>query len=229
MESTVQPPQIIYEDNHLVVVDKPPLLATMGVDADEPSLVKWTKQWLKEKYQKPGNVYLGVVSRLDAFTSGILVLAKTSKAAARLTKQFQTRVPKKTYTAILESRPAQAKGRLTDWLIKDDALRRMVTCEPDHPGARKAELTYKTLGLDRDRALVQVCLLTGRKHQIRVQFASRGMPILGDRKYAGEQSFPRGIALHSTSLVFQHPVRPEEMSFRVEPPKYWKLARFGDK
>ena len=229
MESTAQPPQVIYEDNHLVVVDKPALLATMGVGEDEPSLVKWTKQWLKTKYQKPGNVYLGVVSRLDAFTSGILVLAKTSKAAARLTKQFQNKAPLKTYTAILENRPAHPKGSLTDWLVKDDGLRRMVVCQPDRPGSRKAELTYETLGYDRDRALVRIRLLTGRKHQIRVQFASRDLPILGDRKYAAEHSFPRGIALHSTSLVFQHPVRPEEMSFRVEPPKYWKLGRFGHK
>ena len=158
-----------------------------------------------------------------------MVFAKTSKAAARLTKQFQTRTPQKTYTAILEHLPPEPTGTLTDWLVKDDGQRRMVTCEASRPGARRAELSYETLGRDRDQALVRVRLLTGRKHQIRVQFASRDMPILGDRKYASEHPFPRGIALHSTSLVFQHPVRLEEMSFRVEPPKYWKLGRFGRK
>ena len=222
-------PKVIHEDNHIIVIDKPPLLATMGAQAGEPSLVKWTKAWLKRKYNKPGNVYLGVVSRLDAFTCGLVVLAKTSKAAARLTRQFQNGEPQKTYTAILETRPKQRSGRLMDWIRKDDSLRRMVICDAGDEAARKAELTYQVLGFAGPLALVEVNLLTGRKHQIRVQFASRNRPILGDRKYSAKNQFPEGIALHSSGLVLEHPVRREEMSFRIEPPRYWKMERFADK
>lgn len=229
MTQSTSNPKVIYEDNHIIVIDKPPLLATMGVQSHEPSLVKWTKAWLKQKYNKPGNVYLGVVSRLDAFTCGLVVLAKTSKAAARLTRQFQSGEPEKTYTAILETRPKKRSGRLTDWIRKDDARRRMVVCDAADEGARKAELTYQVIGFAGPLTLVSVDLLTGRKHQIRVQFASRNRPILGDRKYSAKNRFSKGVALHSSALVLEHPVRREEMSFRIEPPEYWELDRFAGK
>ena len=229
MKSPQTSPSVIYEDNHILVIDKPPLLATMGVQADEPSLVTWTRAWLKEKYDKPGNVYLGVVSRLDSFTSGLIVMAKTSKAAARLTRQFQSGEVQKVYTAILEGRPAERAGQLTDWICKDDARRRMVVCQAGHAGAKRAELRYQVSGTQGTLTLVEIELLTGRKHQIRVQCSSRGWPVLGDRKYDATGKFPKGIALHSSSLTFLHPVRREELSFRVAPPRYWNLGRFTGK
>ena len=229
MNQQAATPTVIHEDNHIIVIDKPPLLATMGVQADEPSLVNWTKSWLKKKYDKPGNVYLGVVSRLDAFTSGLIVLARTSKAASRLTQQFRAGEVSKTYTAILEDRPLEMAGHLTDWIRKDDVRRRMVICNEDATGAKRAELRYQVSGYHGRLALVMIDLLTGRKHQIRVQFSSRGTPILGDRKYNAAGKFHKGIALQSSSLVFQHPVRREELSFRIEPPGYWKLGRFAIK
>jgi 23S rRNA pseudouridine1911/1915/1917 synthase len=220
---------VIYEDNHIIVIDKPPLLATMGVRADQPSLVQWTKAWLKRKYDKPGNVYLGVVSRLDAFTTGLVMLARTSKAAGRLTKQFQAGEVQKTYTAILEQRPTDAAGRLVDWMVKDDLRRRMIVTQPETVGAKRGELEYQVSGYDGPLTLLRINLLTGRKHQIRVQFSSRGWPVLGDRKYSGKRPFGPGIALQSSALQFVHPVRQEPLSFRIEPPAGWDLARFGNK
>ena len=226
-------PKVIHEDNHLIVVDKPPLLATMGVSADEQSLVTWTKDWLRAKYDKPGNVYLGVVSRLDAFTSGLVVLAKTSKAAARLTKMFQSGEVKKIYTAILEGRmdppPADSNDEFTvvDWVRKNDQRRRMEVVEEGSPESKRAELRYRVVGVSGQLTLLRVQLITGRKHQIRVQFAEMGMPVFGDRKYGAKQEFAPGIALQSTFLSFEHPVKRVELNFQIEPPQHWKLSRFG--
>lgn len=227
-------PTVIHEDNHIIVIDKPPLLATMGVSENEDSLVKWTKNWIREKYDKPGNVFLGVVSRLDSFTCGLIVFARTSKAAGRLTRQFQEGKVTKHYLAVLEDRLetgepwSGSKGdRLVDWLKKDDGRRRMVVVPPNTEGAKRAELTYQVLGWHQQQTLVRVQLLTGRKHQIRAQFSSRGAPVLGDRKYDGNGDFRPGIALQSSSLVFEHPVKHIEMNFQVEPPKRWNLGRFG--
>lgn len=225
-------PEVIHEDNHILVIDKPPGLATMGAREGEDSLVNWTRSWLKKKYNKPGNVYLGVVSRLDAFTTGLIVLARTSKAAGRLTRQFQAGEVEKMYTAILEQRPPELQGHLVDRVIKNDQRRRMVVVEEGSgasglPGAKRAELRYRVTGFHGSLTLVEIQLLTGRKHQIRVQFSTRGMPILGDRKYDATGSFfSRAIALQASSLSFEHPVRRERMSFRIEPPARWKLGRF---
>ena len=227
MQPVKRQPQVIHEDNHLIVINKPPLLATMGAARGEPSLVDWARQWIKRKYDKPGNVYLGVVSRLDAFTCGLIVFARTSKAAARLTKQFQSGQVSKTYTAILEGELSATEGRLVDWIVKNDAQKRMVVCDQNHPQARRAELEFRQIGQFKQLSCIRVNLLTGRKHQIRVQFASRGTPVLGDRKYGGSAEFAPGIALQSSTLAFQHPVRREEMSFTIEPPKHWKMGRFS--
>ena len=231
MNDSNREPSVIHEDNHIIVINKPPLLATMGVAEDEQSLVTWTRDWLKAKYNKPGNVYLGVVSRLESFTTGLIVMAKTSKAAGRLTKQFQLGEVDKKYTAILEQRPDEDQGTLVDWVIKDDRRKRMVVVsdEQNRKGSKRAELKYRVLGFHGDLTLVEVELLTGRKHQIRLQFSDRGWPILGDRKYQGLEKFYRGIALQSSELSFLHPVRRDRMSFRIELPKRWNSARFHTK
>ena len=231
--------RILYEDNHLFVYDKPPRLATMGAEPGESSLVEQVKCYLKQKYNKPGNVFLGVVSRLDSFTSGVIVLARTSKAAARLSQQFSSRGVTKEYLAILEGIPSGASNHwceLQDWLVKDDRKRRMVVVDEGRVGAKEAKLQFRMLSrvaadcqqLD-TLCLVQIRLETGRKHQIRVQFSSRGTPVYGDRKYGAAMDGLEGIRLLSHQLSFQHPVTKKRMGFYAGIPKNWQIRRFpGD-
>lgn len=218
----------------MLVLNKPPLLATMGVQAGEDSLVSRGKKYLQKKYQKPGNVYLGVVSRLDAWVSGLIVLARTSKAAGRLNDQFRNRLTKKTYLAIVpDRRSLPESGELRHRLTKDERKRRMIA-HPENglavqpPGSQLAVLNFVTLARYNLNRLIEIQLHTGRKHQIRVQLASCGCSILGDRKYGSEFDFARGIALHSYRLELKHPTRKENLVFQVDPPSYWNLARFAD-
>ena len=219
--STMPSPEVIFEDNHLLVVNKRAGIATMGTPAGEPSLVDEAKAYLKLKYDKPGNVYLGVVSRLDAPVSGVLVFARTSKAAARLTKQFQQREVDKVYWALVP-KGLPTSGICEDWVVHQERNRRMVTCDPNHPGAAFARLSYETLGHRGTCQHLAIQLETGRKHQIRLQLAERGHPILGDAKYGSERKFPRGIALHAQSLEFTHPVGKQPLRFEASPPSSWE-------
>lgn len=213
---------VLYEDNHLLVVDKPAHLPTMGVPEGEPSLLAEAKQYIKQKYHKPGNVYLGVVSRLDAPVTGAVVIARTSKAAARLTKQFRLRTVQKCYWALLEKLPDPAAGMLVDWLRRDERHRRMHISSSSHPEAQEARLTYRTLRRVAAAVLVEVELLTGRKHQIRLQLSHHGVPILGDRKYDSKRKFPHGIALHARSLRFEHPVLQTPVEVVAPLPPAWR-------
>jgi 23S rRNA pseudouridine1911/1915/1917 synthase len=247
----------LYEDNHLLAVNKPAMLPTMGVAADRPSLLTLAKEYVRRRYNKPGNVYLGIVSRLDAPVTGIVLLARTSKAAGRLSQQFRERDVEKIYWAIVEGRVDPPNGRLIDFLRKDERHRRMHVSSPETPGAQRAELEYRLLmpdketGRQRDKetgrqgdketqldnellgfassswrfdsvSIVEVRLLTGRKHQIRVQLSHAGFPIVGDRKYGARKTFPLGIALHSRRLVFNHPVRKMEIAIEAPPPTTWR-------
>ena len=185
------PLKVIYEDNHLLVIDKPAPLATMGAEAGQPSLAEMAKDYLRVKYNKPGNVYVGVVSRLDAFVTGVIVLARTSKAAARLTDQFRRRTVEKTYWAIVADPLPDQAGTLEHHVFKNDARHRMeVAGRRDQlpPDAKLARLKYQVIASDQQRSLVEVKLETGRKHQIRVQLESIGCPVVGDRKYGSESS-----------------------------------------
>lgn len=222
-------PQVLFEDNHLLVVNKPAVLATMGAEKGEPSLLGDCKAYLKEKYSKPGNVFLGVVSRLDSFVTGAIVFARTSKAAARLTKQFQDGSVTKKYWAIVASEQVRQHGVLEDWLIKNDRRRRMETTSEKREGAKLAKLRYRKLDSlpASGQHLIEVELLTGRKHQIRVQLSEQGMPIIGDRKYDSKISFSNGIALHAKELSFDHPTSKSRITIHCEPPKYWKIHRFS--
>ena len=213
--------QILYEDNHLLVVNKPADLATMGVSDNEPSLWRRACAYLKAKYAKPGNVYLGVVSRVDATVTGAVVFARTSKAAARLSEQFREAAVGKIYWALVERPPDPPRGACTDWLLKDEPRRRMMLVAPTVPGAQEARLTYRTLEQLGTATLVEVRLETGRKHQIRVQLAARGWHVLGDEKYGARTRFPRGIALHARRLVIDHPVRHEPLEIVAPLPAYW--------
>ncbi len=215
------PMSVLYEDNHLLAVLKPAQLPTMGVSADKPCLLKLARQYIKRKYNKPGNVYLGTVSRLDAPVTGVVVFARTSKAAARLNEAFRRREVEKIYWAIVEGRPSP-RGRYTDWLVKDERHRKMHRVDPSHPGASEARLAYKCTKRIQGGSFVEIELETGRKHQIRLQFGDRGHAILGDRKYGGRAGdFPRGIALHARRLTLTHPVRRDCLELVAPLPASW--------
>jgi 23S rRNA pseudouridine1911/1915/1917 synthase len=213
---------IVYEDNHLLAVNKPPGMPTMGVAEHEASLVRRAKQYIKRRFHKPGNVYLGIMSRLDAGTSGVVVFARTSKAAARLTEQFRNRKVQKTYWAIVEGRPGPASGDLTDWVRKDETRQRMMIVSSDAAGAQEARLRYRTLRAVGSGTLLEIELLTGRKHQIRLQLATRGWPVWGEAKYASAPQFPAGLALHARRLVIEHPVRREPLELVAPLPRAWR-------
>jgi len=216
------PLKILYEDNHLLVVEKPAGLPTQGVAEGTPSVVTRAKAYLKQKYRKPGNVYLGVVSRLDAFVSGVLVLARTSKAATRLTEQFRSSTVGKVYQALVERPPDPPTGELTHWLLKDDKERRIEVVPPRTKNAQHARLSYRTLHKHRRGTLVEIELHTGRKHQIRVQLAEIGCPIVGDRKYGSRQPLAdMAIALHAVRLTIEHPTTRQPLTVESPLPENW--------
>jgi len=212
---------ILHIDNHLLVVNKPALLATQGAAEGQDSLVVRARSYLKREFDKPGNVYIGVVSRLDAFVSGVVVLARTSKAADRLTKQFAYGNVRKRYRALVAAPPSPPRDECVDWLIKDDDAQRMIVCADEHDGGKRAVLRYATIGKTGGLTALDIELVTGRKHQIRVQLAHRGYPIVGDRKYGSRHKFPRGIALHAAELEIKHPVTKDGMVFVAARPGYW--------
>ncbi|MBX7166483.1 MAG: RluA family pseudouridine synthase [Pirellulales bacterium] len=218
-------PTILYEDNHLLVVNKPVGLPTMGVEADRPSLIAWAKEDLRLRYEKPGNVYLGIVSRLDTLVSGVVVIAKTSKAASRLTEQFRQRTVEKIYWGLVEPSFEPAAGELRDWVYAPGHRRAVRSVAADRAGARDAVLEFRRLVRLPRAALVEIRPHTGRKHQIRVQFSQHGFPLLGDRKYGSRRTFPAGIALHARRLTLRHPVRDETLSWTAPLPAYW--SEFG--
>jgi 23S rRNA pseudouridine1911/1915/1917 synthase len=246
--------EVLYEDNHLLAVNKPALLPTMGVADDRPSLLAVAKEYIRRKYNKPGNVYLGIISRLDAPVTGVVLLARTSKAAARLSQQFRERDVEKVYWAIVEGHVEPRAGTLTDFMRKDERHRRMHIAEQNTVGAQRAELSYYVLLTDKETgrqgdketrslaspglpvslspclgpvSLVEVRPLTGRKHQLRLQLANAGYPIVGDRKYGSGRAFSPGIALHSRRLVVVHPVSKMQIEIEAPPPPAWKRLLDG--
>lgn len=219
--------EVLFEDNHLLVVNKPAHLPTMGVAEERPSLLREAKTYIKKKFEKPGNVYLGIVSRLDAPVTGIVLMARTSKAAARLTRQFRERSVEKRYWAVVEGRVDPPADRCVDWLRKDERHRHVRVCRPGNPEGKEAILEYQTLQQLGRLSLLEIQLLTGRKHQIRVQLAQRDYPILGDRKYGSRRDFPSGIALHARRLRFEHPVRHEPIEITASLPAAWSRFRGG--
>lgn len=203
--------EVLYEDNHLLLVNKPAGVLTQGDATGDATLPDQVKAYLKEKYQKPGNVFCGVVHRLDRPVSGVVALAKTSKALERLTAAFRTRAVEKVYWALVTRRPAEASGTLVHWLTKNES-RNVVTAHPrEVPGSQRAELDYQVLHEVGPYWLLEIRPLTGRPHQIRVQLAA-GLraPIAGDVKYGAAAPLPdpRAIALHARRLTVPHPTRP---------------------
>lgn len=216
---------MLYEDNHLLVVNKPAGLPTMGVAEGEPSLLASCKEYVKRAYNKPGNVYLGVVSRLDAPVTGVVLMARTSKAAARLSEAFRNRDTEKTYYAVVEGVPEEPEATLEHYLRKDERHRRVHVTTSAAEGAQLARLSYAVAAEAGGLALLRVTLDTGRKHQIRVQLAKAGRPIVGDRKYGASREFEPGIGLHSRRLRVSHPVRPEACTFVALLPESWRGSK----
>ena len=199
--------EVLFEDNHLLVVDKPAGLLTLPSEGVEDSAVERGKAYLKEKYNKPGNVYLHQAHRLDRAASGIVVLAKTSKALSRLNKQIREGVWEKQYIVRLDKKPSTKEGELINYMRKEKYRASIV--EEDAPFAKRAHLTYRV----RDDGLIEVRLITGRYHQIRLQFAAIGCPIRGDRKYGSKKrGATEGIDLHHRRLDFMHPVKQERIT-----------------
>lgn len=218
---------VLYEDNHLLVVNKLAGLATQGAAAGEESLVSRARAYLKEKYNKPGNVYVGVVSRLDAAVTGVVVLARTSKAAARLSEQFREAEVAKTYWAAVEGKVSHPSGVLVNWLAKDERQRKMVVV--DSVAGQEARLRFRQLAsLTPRQTLLEVNLETGRKHQIRVQLAHFGCPIVGDTRYGASQRFSSGIALHARRLQIAHPTQNRYCEFVAPLPASWRSLKLEE-
>jgi 23S rRNA pseudouridine1911/1915/1917 synthase len=220
---------VLYEDNHLLAANKPAMLPTMGVAQDRPTLLALAKEYVRRKFNKPGNVYLGIVSRLDAPVTGVVLMARTSKAARRLTEQFRTRHVEKVYWALVEGRVNPPTATLRSFLRKDERHRRMHTTHANAPDAQLAELNYRVLSDGSPKAargagvtLLEIQLLTGRKHQIRVQLADAGFPIVGDRKYGSRRMFPSGIALHARRIAVDHPVQKSRLEIVAPLPASWR-------
>jgi 23S rRNA pseudouridine1911/1915/1917 synthase len=212
---------VLYEDNHCLAVNKPARLLTMGDATGERTLLEVAKDYIKQKYDKPGAVFLGVVHRLDRPVSGVVLFARTSKAAARLSEQFRERSVEKVYRAIVEGVPPEREAVLQDWLWKDPGRNVTQTVREGIPGAQQAALAIRRLKTNGSRSLVEVKPVTGRSQQIRVQLASRGWPILGDAKYGSDVSLDGSIALHACSLTFAHPTKGEQVRVTADEPDVW--------
>lgn len=214
--------EILYEDNHCLAVNKPARLLTMGDSTGQPTLLDHCKQYIKAQYNKPGAVFLGVVHRLDRPVSGVILFARTSKAAARLSEQFRARTINKVYRAIVSGRAPERETVLQDWLWKDPGRNVTQIVPPHTPGARQAALSLRGLSQKDDRCLVEIRPVTGRSHQIRVQLAQRGWPILGDAKYGSKIRLGGEIALHAHALTFEHPTKKEPLTISAPEPFRWR-------
>lgn len=204
--------KIVYEDNHIIIVNKCSGEIVQGDKTGDKPLSDTVKEYIKQKYNKPGNVFLGVVHRLDRPVSGLVVFAKTSKALSRLNDMFRTGDVHKTYWAVVKRRDIAMEGTLTDWLTRNERQNKSYAHEREVPGAKKAVLKYKVRAVADNYMLIEVTLLTGRHHQIRCQLAHMGCPIKGDLKYGAPRSNPDGsISLLSRRVEFVHPVSKENI------------------
>ena len=219
---------VLYEDNHLLVVNKPAGLLVQGDETGDVTLPDLAKTYLREKYDKPGNIFVGVVHRLDRPVSGVVVLAKTSKALARMNELFRSNKTRKTYLAVSLQKPAQTEAKLVHWLVKDPAKNITKAFTSEKPGSQRAELSYKLLMHREQYFLIQVNPVTGRPHQIRVQMASQKSPLLGDVKYGAPALLPdKRIGLHAYQLEFEHPVQKTPIKITAPLPDVhpWKIFR----
>ena len=213
--------QILYEDNHLIAVNKAPGEIVQGDKTGDKPLSDTLKEYIKLKYNKPGEVFLGVPHRLDRPTSGVVLFARTSKALVRLNEMFKDHdAMRKTYWAIVQGAPKQPEARLENYLIRNEPQNKSYIAKPGAKDAKLAVLTYRTLTRGDHYSLLEVELLTGRHHQIRCQLAAIGCPIKGDLKYGAKRSNPDGsISLHARQITFVHPVRKEQLTITAPVPE----------
>ena len=210
---------ILHEDNHIIVVLKPQNIPSCEDESKDIDMLTMIKEYIRVKYNKTGNVYLGLVHRLDRPTGGVMVFAKSSKAASRLSEQLKSGDFEKRYFAVLMGVPKEEKATLTHYMKKNAINNMVYVCPPTVQGAKFAELEYSVLQKANDLSLVDVRLHTGRSHQIRVQMSAIGTPLYGDMRYGGEKAKKGHLALWAYYLSFTHPVSKERMVFRVQPPK----------
>ena len=216
--------KILYEDNHLIAVYKPAGILVQGGKSGKTNLMDEVKAYIKEKYKKPGNVFLGLLHRLDRPVSGIVLFAKTSKGAARLSEQFRDRLVKKIYHAIVVGKPPKQKDKLIHYLKKDTNNKKAVACEKQIAGCRRAELEYELLKTNGDFSFLKINLASGRFHQIRFQLAAIGCPIANDVKYGADKNFILGknITLSATDLSFKLATKDEWKNISIPVPLEWK-------
>lgn len=218
--------EVIYEDNHIIIVNKHTGEIVQGDKTGDVPLSETVKEWIKEKYQKPGNVFLGVVHRLDRPVSGLVVFAKTSKALSRLNEMFRVGDVHKTYWAIVGKRPAMEEATLTHWIVRNEKQNKSYAHDHEVKNSKKAELHYRIIGVSDRYTLLEVRLMTGRHHQIRCQLAKIGCPIKGDLKYGAPRSNADGsISLLSRFVEFIHPVSKEKIKATAPLPddSLWKV------
>ncbi len=218
--------EVLYEDNHLIIVNKASGEIVQGDKTGDSPLSETIKQWLKEKYNKPGNVFCGVTHRLDRPVTGIVVFAKTSKALSRLNEMFKNKEVKKTYWAIVKNKPKSDEAELQNYLVRNEKQNKSYAYDQEKPNSKLAVLHYKLIGNSDKYYLLEVDLQTGRHHQIRSQLSKMGSPIKGDLKYGFDRSNPDGsISLHARSISFIHPVSKElvEVTAPVPNDTLWKV------
>ncbi len=212
--------ELLYEDNHLLAVNKPAGVLSQGDQTGDPSILDAAKDYIKTEYKKPGNVYCGLIHRLDRPASGVLLLAKSSKGLERMNEMMRQRKIKKTYWAITENFHGKEDNKLVDWLLKNEEQKKVHVFKRDKKGAQRSELRYQLLGRIGKNYLLEIDLITGRFHQARAQLASAKMPIKGDVKYGyGKKSNRRKIYLHCKSIEFEHPVKKENLKIVAGLPK----------
>ncbi|WP_053406906.1 RluA family pseudouridine synthase [Persicobacter sp. CCB-QB2] len=225
MNKNKYPFRVVFEDNHLLVVDKDAGVLVQGDATGDKTLLDYAKEYIKEKYNKPGAVFLHAVHRLDRPVSGLVILARTSKALERMTKAFRDKKVYKTYWAVVKKRPPKWEDKLVNYLKKDGKRNVTTAYDKEVEGAQRSELTYKSLGKMNEHFLLEVNPLTGRPHQIRVQLSHMGCPIRGDLRYGFHKPNPdKSINLHALYLNFTHPVTKEKMFLRAGVPAndFWE-------
>jgi len=212
--------RILYEDNHLIVVNKLPSEIVQGDKTGDQPLSEAVKEYIRKKYNKPGNVFTGVIHRLDRPVSGVVVFAKTGKALSRMNELVKNREIKKTYWAIVKSKPKEKEATLTHFLVRNEKKNKSFVSGKKQENSKEAKLSYRLVASSKDYYLLEVDLHTGRHHQIRAQLAAIGCPIKGDLKYGYARSNKdASISLHARSVTFVHPVKKEPLTIVAEPPE----------